>query len=142
LFILEIQSSAALWLAASVFRRQPTEPHTSNHHQVSQTTLCAFGNIKKACTLVSKRLTLLTLRLSDVLEILHHLPRSVFEANGFSLVVKLRDIGAAYLDELKVGTSGIVVDEVAKHKVEHLLKQLEALDFRPGGGFLFDTSEY
>jgi len=35
--------------------------------------------------------------IDDLLEILYHLPSTVFHANGSSLVPKIRDIGAAYL---------------------------------------------
>ncbi|KAF5672036.1 beta-galactosidase [Fusarium heterosporum] len=39
----------------------------------------------------------------DLLEILYHLPRVVFDANGSSLVPKIRDIGAAYLEQTQMG---------------------------------------
>lgn len=65
--------------------------------------------------------------LSDVLEILDHLPQAVFEVNGYAVVHKIRDIGAAYLAEL----GGAVEDSGAQEKVQLLLKTLENLDFRP-----------
>ncbi|EGY22466.1 uncharacterized protein VDAG_03904 [Verticillium dahliae VdLs.17] len=43
---------------------------------------------------------------SDVFEILEHISEEVQEANGFSLVKKVRDIGAAYLQELRVTGDG------------------------------------
>ncbi|KAG7147228.1 hypothetical protein HYQ46_003940 [Verticillium longisporum] len=43
---------------------------------------------------------------SDVLEILQHISEEVQEASGFSLVKKVRDIGAAYLQELRVTGDG------------------------------------
>lgn len=53
--------------------------------------------------------------------------------NGFSLVKKVRDIGAAYLQELQVTGEGPmqVVNESAQRTVNTLLARLERLDFRP-----------
>lgn len=64
-----------------------------------------------------------------MLEILDHLPQAVFEVNGYAVVHKIRDIGAAYLAELE--SSGTVEDSGAQEKVRLLLKTLENLDFRP-----------
>ncbi|KAG7131286.1 hypothetical protein HYQ45_010085 [Verticillium longisporum] len=67
---------------------------------------------------------------SDVLEILEHISEEVQEANGFSLVKKVRDIGAAYLQELRVTGDGTMqaVDESAQRTVNTLLARLERLD--------------
>ncbi|KAH7116446.1 hypothetical protein EDB81DRAFT_819592 [Dactylonectria macrodidyma] len=67
---------------------------------------------------------------SDVLEILEHMSEEVHEDNGFSLVKKVRDIGAAYLQELRVtGDEPMqVVNESAQRTVNTLLARLERLD--------------
>ncbi|KAM0438449.1 hypothetical protein ACHAPT_001198 [Fusarium lateritium] len=69
---------------------------------------------------------------SDVLEVLDHMPDEVHESNGFSLVKKVRDIGAAYLQELRVTSEGPVraVNESEQRIVNALLAKLERLDFR------------
>ncbi|KAH7033708.1 uncharacterized protein B0I36DRAFT_266925 [Microdochium trichocladiopsis] len=69
---------------------------------------------------------------SDVLGILEHISPDVHEANGFSLVKKIRDIGAAYLQELRFSGDGPldVVDDSAQRTVNILLARLEKLDFR------------
>ncbi|KAM0324917.1 hypothetical protein ACHAQA_007883 [Verticillium albo-atrum] len=66
----------------------------------------------------------------DVLEVLEHISEEVQEANGFSLVKKVRDIGAAYLQELRVTGDGPmqVVEEAAQRTVNTLLARLERLD--------------
>lgn len=67
----------------------------------------------------------------DLLEILYHLPQPVFDSNGSSLVPKVRDIGAAYLEQsvvvdesARVGGGG----EDARGKLERLLRRLDDLD--------------
>ncbi|KAH8900007.1 hypothetical protein GQ53DRAFT_816042 [Thozetella sp. PMI_491] len=60
------------------------------------------------------------------------------EANGASLVLKLRDIGAAYLEELNVRIHRCS-DEVSKKKVEHLVEQLDASDYRFSDGLPLDV---
>jgi hypothetical protein len=67
----------------------------------------------------------------DLLEILSHMPRETLEANGHSLVPKVRDIGAALLDEVRVGGSPGPVSGKAKEDLERLLGKLETLDYRP-----------
>lgn len=42
--------------------------------------------------------------IDDLLEILYHLPPPVFYANGLSLMPKVRDIGAAYLEEMEASS--------------------------------------
>ncbi|KAJ3535476.1 hypothetical protein NM208_g7113 [Fusarium decemcellulare] len=66
----------------------------------------------------------------DLLEILYHLPQAVFDANGSSLVPKIRDIGAAYLEQtqLRDGATSTVAAEVARNKLERLLRKLDDLD--------------
>ncbi|KAL4762824.1 Zn(II)2Cys6 transcription factor domain-containing protein [Aspergillus foveolatus] len=39
---------------------------------------------------------------SDLLEVLNHLPREILEANGYRLIPEIRDIGGAYLEVLRV----------------------------------------
>ncbi|KAF4120831.1 hypothetical protein GMORB2_2835, partial [Geosmithia morbida] len=65
----------------------------------------------------------------DVLEILDHVPQSVLETNGYSVVMKIRDIGAAYLAEMDVGMSG--QRAVEDSLVLQLLAKLDSLDLRP-----------
>ncbi|KAL4942375.1 hypothetical protein BDV06DRAFT_222228 [Aspergillus oleicola] len=71
---------------------------------------------------------------SDLLEVLCHLPREILKANGYSLIPKIRDIGAAYLEVLKADVDGRLVEigDEAREKMERLLGQLGILDFRPG----------
>lgn len=75
---------------------------------------------------------------SDLLEVLYHLPLEILEANGYSLIPKIRDIGAAYLEGLQVDSEAdgrvIGIGYEAKGKLERLLRQLGVLDFRPGLG--------
>ncbi|KAL4737132.1 hypothetical protein BDV11DRAFT_207044 [Aspergillus similis] len=71
----------------------------------------------------------------DLLEVLKHLPREILEANGYSLIPKIRDIGGAYLEVLRVHAdiAGelVIIEGQAKAKLEGLLSQLGMLDFRP-----------
>ncbi|RSL83228.1 hypothetical protein CEP51_004640 [Fusarium floridanum] len=69
---------------------------------------------------------------SDVLEVLDHMPEDIHECNGFTLVKKVRDIGAAYLQELRVTSEGPtqVVNESEQCIVNALLTRLERMDFR------------
>jgi hypothetical protein len=71
----------------------------------------------------------LTTTHSDVLEILNRLPQRVFEANGYAVVLKIRDIGAAYLAELE--SEGFTGEGGSHDNVQLLLKTLESLDFTP-----------
>ncbi|KAJ9144530.1 C6 zinc finger domain-containing protein [Pleurostoma richardsiae] len=68
----------------------------------------------------------------DLLEILDHMPEAIFEANGSSIVPKVRDIGAAYLEQVRIGhNNGVWVSDTAKGKLERLLRKLDDLDFWP-----------
>ncbi|UPL02196.1 hypothetical protein LCI18_013130 [Fusarium solani-melongenae] len=69
---------------------------------------------------------------SDVLEVLDHMPEDIHEYNGFTLVKKVRDIGAAYLQELRVTPGGPIqaVNESEQSIVNALLTRLERMDFR------------
>jgi hypothetical protein len=67
----------------------------------------------------------------DLLEILSHMPRETLEANGHSLVPKIRDIGAALLDEVWMVNDSQLVNEQAREDLKRLLEKLEKLDFRP-----------
>lgn len=65
----------------------------------------------------------------DMLEILYHLPREVFDSNGSSIVPKIRDIGAAYLEQNAVAEEcGLGNSSSARGKMERLLQKLEDLD--------------
>ena len=68
---------------------------------------------------------------SDLLEILDHLPRSVFEKNSYCLVRMMRDVSAAYLADINAGRG--VDDDAETSKL--LLRRLEALDYRFITGF-------
>jgi hypothetical protein len=67
----------------------------------------------------------------DLLEILAHMPRETLEANGHSLVPKIRDIGAALLDEVRMTDGSQLANEQARTDLRRLLEKLEKLDFRP-----------
>lgn len=67
----------------------------------------------------------------DLLEILSHTSQETLEANGHSLVPKIRDIGAALLDEVRMGERTGKVSEKAQRDLELILRKLEALDFHP-----------
>ncbi|KAF4970918.1 hypothetical protein FZEAL_9954 [Fusarium zealandicum] len=73
----------------------------------------------------------------DLLEILYHLPQAVFDANGSSLVPKIRDIGAAYREQTQL-ESGVGELEIgdARAKLERLLRKLDDLDYWQGFGLL------
>jgi hypothetical protein len=68
----------------------------------------------------------------DALEIISHMPRETLEANGQSLIPKIRDIGAALLDEARMTAGTYLVNEQARGNLRRLLENLEKLDFRPG----------
>jgi hypothetical protein len=68
---------------------------------------------------------------NDLLEVLYHLPQPILEANGYSLIPKIRDIGAAYLEVLQGGADVVAIDDEAKGKLERLLRKLGVLDFIP-----------
>jgi hypothetical protein len=67
----------------------------------------------------------------DLLEVLYHLPQPILEANGYSLIPKIRDIGAAYLEVLQGNADVVAIDDDAKGRLERLLRKLGVLDFRP-----------
>jgi hypothetical protein len=64
----------------------------------------------------------------ELLDILYHMPNEVFDANGYSVVPKIRDIGAALLDEVRMGWCA--ANERAKVALDKLLVKLEELDVR------------
>jgi hypothetical protein len=64
----------------------------------------------------------------DMLEILYQLPKETLEANGYSLVPKIRDIGFALLPEVrKRNTPNLTTPS----NLDRLLAKLETLDVRP-----------
>lgn len=65
----------------------------------------------------------------ELLDILYHMPTEVFDANGYSIIPKIRDIGSALLDELRTGSSGRTLQ--ASVNLDRLLAKLENLDLRP-----------
>jgi hypothetical protein len=64
----------------------------------------------------------------ELLEVLYHMPTEVFDANGYSIVSKIRDIGSALLDELRTGSHGRTLQ--ASADLDKLLAKLEDLDLR------------
>lgn len=64
----------------------------------------------------------------ELLDILYHMPTEVFDANGYSIIPKIRDIGSALLDELRTGSSGRTLQ--ASVNLDRLLSKLENLDLR------------
>lgn len=71
----------------------------------------------------------------DLLEILYNMPREVFEANGHTLVPKIRDIGAGLLGNLDIANDGdprAQISGKAREDLISLLRSLEKLDFIPG----------
>ncbi|KAF9873794.1 hypothetical protein CkaCkLH20_08904 [Colletotrichum karsti] len=73
----------------------------------------------------------------DLLEILYHMPQHVLEQNGNSLIPKLRDCGAAYMEQMNIGDSSsggpeTLVSESARLKLERLLRKLDDIDCWPG----------
>lgn len=64
----------------------------------------------------------------ELLDILYHTPNEVFDANGYSIVPKIRDIGSALLDELRTGSHGRTLQ--ASLSLDRLLAKLDDLDLR------------
>ncbi|KAF2188510.1 hypothetical protein K469DRAFT_565891 [Zopfia rhizophila CBS 207.26] len=60
----------------------------------------------------------------ELLDILYHMPHEVFDANGYSVVPKIRDIGSTLLDEAQIGEYSATVS------LDRLLAKLENLDVR------------
>jgi hypothetical protein len=65
----------------------------------------------------------------NLLHVLYTMPEEVFDANGYSIVPKIRDIGSALLDELRTGEHGRTLQ--ASINLDKLLAKLEILDLRP-----------
>lgn len=65
----------------------------------------------------------------ELLEVLYTMPEEVFDANGFSIIPKIRDIGSALLDELRTGQHGRRLH--TRENLERLLAKLEHLDLWP-----------
>ncbi|KAJ4316889.1 hypothetical protein N0V94_005231 [Neodidymelliopsis sp. IMI 364377] len=65
----------------------------------------------------------------ELLDVLYHSPTEVFDANGYSIIPKIRDIGSALLDELRTGSHGRTLQ--ASVNLDRLLAKLENLDLRP-----------
>ncbi|GKT83865.1 C6 zinc finger domain-containing protein [Colletotrichum tofieldiae] len=63
------------------------------------------------------------------------MPQHVLEQNGNSLIPKLRDCGAAYMEQMNIGDGGgpeTLVSESARLKLEKLLRKLDDIDCWPG----------
>lgn len=70
----------------------------------------------------------------ELLDLLFTMPEEVFDANGYSIVPKIRDIGSALLDELRTGSHGRTLQ--ASINLDKLLAKLGSLDFRPAASSL------
>ncbi|KAJ5377794.1 uncharacterized protein N7496_005203 [Penicillium cataractarum] len=69
--------------------------------------------------------------IDDLLEVLYHLPQAVFDANGSSLVPKIRDMGAAYLEQIRMtGLERSDRDDESQGKLTRLLQKLDELDYQ------------
>lgn len=64
----------------------------------------------------------------DMLEILYHTSQETLEANGHSLIPKIRELGAALLDEVRMGDREQGMSPNASVNLERLLAKLEDLD--------------
>lgn len=64
----------------------------------------------------------------ELLDILYHMPNEVFDANGYSVVPKIRDIGGILLDEMRTGSFGS--NQQTTLNLDLLLAKLEELDVR------------
>lgn len=64
----------------------------------------------------------------ELLDVLYNMPEEVFDANGYSIVPKIRDIGGALLDELRTGSQGPSLQ--ASINLDKLLAKLDSLDQR------------
>jgi len=62
----------------------------------------------------------------ELLDLLYTMPEEVFDANGYSIVPKIRDIGSALFDELRTGSHGRTLQ--ASINLDKLLAKLESLD--------------
>lgn len=66
--------------------------------------------------------------LNDLSQILSHLPDSAFNANGSSMISKIRDIGAAYLEELELTATTTSTTNLGNEKMTMILRRLDDLD--------------
>jgi hypothetical protein len=64
----------------------------------------------------------------ELLDVLYNMPEADFDANGYSIVPKIRDIGGALLDDLRTGTPSSSLQ--AGIDMGKLLAKLESLDQR------------
>jgi hypothetical protein len=62
----------------------------------------------------------------ELLDVLYTMPEEVFDANGYSIVPKIRDIGSALLDELRTGEHGRTLQTSVA--LDRLLAKLENLE--------------
>ncbi|OLN87894.1 hypothetical protein CCHL11_00160 [Colletotrichum chlorophyti] len=89
-----------------------------------------FGSTSKTRALEHQRIV------DDLLEILYHMPQHVLEQNGNSLIPKLRDCGAAYMEQMNIGDreggAETLISESARLKLEKLLRKLDDIDCWPG----------
>jgi hypothetical protein len=64
----------------------------------------------------------------ELLDVLYNMPEAVFDANGYSIIPKIRDIGSALLDDVRTGNQSSHFQ--AGINMGRLLAKLESLDQR------------
>lgn len=77
---------------------------------------------------------------ADMLEILYHMPDETLEANGHSLIPKIRDIGSALLDEMRTGDRPQPLSSKAAANLDRLLAKLESLDMHSRKHYMGEAS--
>ncbi len=82
------------------------------------------GITKTPPEIINERQTIV----EDMLEILYHMPQETLEANGHSLIPKIRDIGSALLDEVRTGDRPQPTGSKASVNLGRLLAKLESLN--------------
>jgi len=66
-----------------------------------------------------------------LLDVLYNMPKEVFDANGYTIIPKIRDIGSALLDEVRTGDRSQGIHPQASVNLERLLVKLKDLDVNP-----------
>ncbi|KAH7115078.1 hypothetical protein B0J11DRAFT_123302 [Dendryphion nanum] len=68
---------------------------------------------------------------NELLDVLYNASYEVFDANGYSIVPKIRDIGSTLLDEIRSGEASHGTTLQASVNLDRLLAKLEDLDVVP-----------
>ncbi|KAL4778285.1 hypothetical protein BJX76DRAFT_362888, partial [Aspergillus varians] len=109
-----------------------TDGHDTQVANLFVTSLHIRSNlVQKFGTPVSK-LDLHKRIVDDLVEVLYHLPDTAFNANGSMLIPKIRDIGAAYVEQIRLQDAaqggGSALSYPEEEKVERILRRLDDLD--------------